>query len=714
MTDADPQFFPSLIAQIKDYDGSDPLIPWLRGIRMMKQALAPDLLKQKLPRFLQKCVLAFKDDRRYRNDARFVQVCVVLMDFVDDPGELLNMMESCRIGTKRALFYQAHALYYEKRKKYVEAEKIYQLGVKILAVPTDELQKSYQQFLNRMQTHKRCKAKARDLNTSIVTMEECKDFSVDGRREPPVKADKVLLSKESFGFVSAGGAKLPAVASNKENLVTDIETLSKDARGGTDVKENLYLQNGLHNSSSPTTSAWKEDVGFSFSSELRNEGNASGVCVSEATKQITDCGSSFQLQNDGVVEAYQFSSFCGDDTIVVSKFVDCAIDGKSEAENACHHGLVDPTINTKEVMNDINSMFKKPLDIQIKSRQKAQKFQVEKVEKQEKFEIFVDESLGETGISGHEIEKDSLSSGPVTHGDETIMICRFTDAALVDDSDSSEAAYHHGLVEPTLFTKEAMSDINSMFGKPIEFDKPSVRRKDMVHNTNICSTGGTFEILIDDDDFGCSGSGCFANESAQVRSQSQLSCGPKFQKFEAHQKQECTERDIPSTGVLTILADDDIDDNGCCDYKNKQFDCENMLQFGSHTETCSATRTGDGTSAGRFIGTTVVEEPEVDACRHDSVDPMINLKEAKSFTNSTFKRQPDFGEANGTDGRGNPFRGKQESLSGFTVPVDENLVASASHLPKRSVQEIDLFEHTITTKEAITDINNMFGRPLDY
>lgn len=53
------------------------------------------------------------------------------MDFVDDPGELLNMMESCRIGTKRALFYQAHALYYEKRKKYVEAEKIYQLGVKM-------------------------------------------------------------------------------------------------------------------------------------------------------------------------------------------------------------------------------------------------------------------------------------------------------------------------------------------------------------------------------------------------------------------------------------------------------------------------------------------------------------------------------------------------------------------------------------------------------
>lgn len=73
-----PDFSPSdvslnNIALLLGMDGAT------RGIRMMKQALAPDLLKQKLPRFLQKCVLAFKDDRRYRNDARFVQVCVVLV-----------------------------------------------------------------------------------------------------------------------------------------------------------------------------------------------------------------------------------------------------------------------------------------------------------------------------------------------------------------------------------------------------------------------------------------------------------------------------------------------------------------------------------------------------------------------------------------------------------------------------------------------------------
>ncbi|XP_031485075.1 uncharacterized protein LOC116254108 isoform X2 [Nymphaea colorata] len=673
------------------------------------------------------------------------------MDFVGDPGELLKMMESCKIGTKRALFYQAYALYYEKRKRYVEAEKIYQLGVEILAVPTEELQKSYQQFLNRIHAHKRRKSKMRVFNASTVTMEQREGLTVDGHGEPTDKVgsittDKVQLSKEALDLVSADGAKLPAIVCRKENLVTNvdiplqsnnkvgrrmilsaescppstvpIEPLSENAGDAKFSKESLYSVNGLHYSSAPTSSALKGDVDLdltrSANIELRNDGNGSGIitslCASKETEQITDNG--LELQNGGDVEAYQFSSFCGDDTIVVSKFVGCAIVGKSEAEDACHHGLVDPTINTKEVMDDINSMFKKPLDIQVKNRLKPQKFQVEKVGKQEKIEIFVDECLGETGISSHDTENDGLSLGPVTHGDETIMICRFTEAALVDESDSPEGAYHHGLVEPTLFTKEAMKDINSMFGKPIEFEKPSVRQKRTGHNTNMHLTGGALEILVDDADSGSANS-CFGNEKACILSQSQLRCDSKFEKYDALKKQETKNGDDPCRGVLTILADDDDDEDGYCDDKYKHFDWENRLQCGSHTESCSTMRKGDDRSACRFIETTDIGETESDACCHGLVDPMINLEQAKSDTNS-IKRPPDFGETNGTEPKESDFRGKQQSTAGFTVLVDENLVGSTSHLPKRSVQEFDLFEHTITTKEAIADINNMFGRPLDY
>uniref|UniRef100_A0A7C9FQU5 BUB1 N-terminal domain-containing protein n=1 Tax=Opuntia streptacantha TaxID=393608 RepID=A0A7C9FQU5_OPUST len=121
--------FSSLISDIKSYTGNDPLLPWLRGIRKMRESLPPELLNEKLPRFLQKCAQTFESDRRYRNDLRFIRIWIQLMDYVDDPKALLRTMEMKRLGTKHSLFYQAYALYYEKMKKFEEADRMYRLGV---------------------------------------------------------------------------------------------------------------------------------------------------------------------------------------------------------------------------------------------------------------------------------------------------------------------------------------------------------------------------------------------------------------------------------------------------------------------------------------------------------------------------------------------------------------------------------------------------------
>uniref|UniRef100_A0A0V0H600 Putative ovule protein n=1 Tax=Solanum chacoense TaxID=4108 RepID=A0A0V0H600_SOLCH len=47
---------------------------------------------------------------------------------------------------------------------------------------------------------------------------------------------------------------------------------------------------------------------------------------------------------------------------VVYKFVGSTISEESAVENVCHHGLVEPTINLKEAMDDINSMFGRPIE----------------------------------------------------------------------------------------------------------------------------------------------------------------------------------------------------------------------------------------------------------------------------------------------------------------------------------------------------------------
>ncbi|KAJ6309521.1 hypothetical protein OIU77_015311 [Salix suchowensis] len=128
ITNKNNDLFSSLISDIKSYTGNDPLLPWLRGIKKLKECLLPDALKQKLPRFLQKCTQSFESDRRYRNDLRYLRVWLQLMDYVNDPRALLTTMETNRIGTKRSLFYQAYALYYEKMKKFEEAENMYRFG----------------------------------------------------------------------------------------------------------------------------------------------------------------------------------------------------------------------------------------------------------------------------------------------------------------------------------------------------------------------------------------------------------------------------------------------------------------------------------------------------------------------------------------------------------------------------------------------------------
>lgn len=255
---------------------------------------------------------------------------------------------------------------------------------------------------------------------------------------------------------------------------------------------------------------------------------------------------------------------CSDDTVVV-KFVDTAIVGKSNAEDARHHGLVEPTINTKEAMNAINSMFREPLEPSIAGRTRRGKssissnmengfrvFTDESLEPQqnssevpslpqltepdskqplgESFEIYVDgeetvdvkEKVNGKGIPAQDTNpvnvshshasvfarpndhpsecfKDPNPRRPIPAGlREDTVVYRFV-GSTISDEPKVENVWHHGLVEPTINLKEAMQDINSMFGKPIEFTRKRRPRKH-VESPEVKDHNGGFLILPDDDE----------------------------------------------------------------------------------------------------------------------------------------------------------------------------------------------------------------------
>ncbi|WCJ19931.1 hypothetical protein M5689_002200 [Euphorbia peplus] len=420
--------FTSLISDIKTYSGKDPILPWLRGIKKMKESLPENLLTEKLPRFLQKCTEKFESDRRYRNDLRYLRVWLQLMDYVDEPKALLKNMEMNSIGKKRSLFYQAYALYYEKLKKFEEAEKMYHLGVQNLAEPADELRKSYDQFLRRMERHNIKKNQHQERRT--------------GRR--PLAARKDKEGKE-----------------NASNFPGD---------GGKDMSE-----------------------------VTRKEPKKSGI-------------------------------FHGEDTVVVKKFVDRAIVGKSEAEDACHHGLVEPTINMKEAMNDINSMFREPIEtapLRRASKRSQSKEQIpnnnngfsvfideenspdetepshQKEQKNTSLQIYVDDDengdMNDENVAEGFVFRPPKDSPHVKRGEDTV-VRRFVGSAIWEEPAAVENVCHHGLVDPTINLKEAMDDINNMFGKPMEFVRSKRAKKQEKQAVMEEDLSGGFSILPDDDD----------------------------------------------------------------------------------------------------------------------------------------------------------------------------------------------------------------------
>lgn len=478
--------FASVVSEIKKYTGTDPLLPWIQGIKKMRNSLPPQILKEKLPRFLQKCALTFQADPRYRNDLRYVRVWIRLMDFVDDPQSLLKTMERNCIGTKLALFYEAYALYFVKLKKFEEADNMYHLGVQNLAEPAGELQKSYEQFLHLMEQYKKKRTRHQDQRAALAA-----------RSNGCCESENEKLKQDS------GKVKSRSIAS-------------------------IIKETSNH-----------------------NDKEAKEVNVEPDTEK----------------------SVCNDETVVF-KFVDTAIVGKSEAEDACHHGLVDPTINMKEAMNAINDMFREPLELEALHRKKSHKDQSKTTDKrasggfnvfldedlnngmsssenniencappsssvllhsmksaasrnhqpdthsppQETFKIFLDDdeydnegSDGKNGnthqnafvfprsndsLSNGSDDTDALSSPGVKFREDTV-VGRFVGSAIQDDP-AVENACHHGLVDPTINLKEAMDAINGMFGKPLDFVKAN-RSKGPGKVAHEKIGSGGFSILADED-----------------------------------------------------------------------------------------------------------------------------------------------------------------------------------------------------------------------
>ncbi|KAH9604932.1 hypothetical protein KSS87_002514 [Heliosperma pusillum] len=524
-TSTNNDLFTTLISDIKSYSGNDPLLPWLRGVRKLRDTLPPQLLKDKLPRFLQKCAQTFDSDRRYRNDLRYLRIWLQLMDYVDDPKALLRNMEVKKIGIKRSLFYQAYALYYEKINKFDKADQMYRLGVQnfcllgisghfcnletiinnYLNEPLDELQKSYEIFIQRMERHKKKRVQRqekktvrRPLSDRSSTNPNCISGSISEKsllEEPSTKApstsrnvltgefrstdqdklcrddslvakfvDSAIVGRSEVEDARHHGLVEPTI-NTKEALnainnmfrepIEPVNAISRSSRNKPKVNQSTNnVFEVFVDENSDLASRQQDDEKHKTLKNLQEplqifiDDESSNDSEPSDTQTPMDDGSPsssghhdsfvFLRPSDHLSESPKKTRTNFREDTVVRRFVGSAILDEPHVEDICHHGLVDPTVNLKEAMEDINGMFGKPIDFVRATRRKRQ-------------------------------EKESAVGKNVQSGFSILPDDEFDDQEVQQSSQNSSMKNKGDLYEPTVFTKEAMDDINNLFSMPLDF-----------------------------------------------------------------------------------------------------------------------------------------------------------------------------------------------------------------------------------------------------
>ncbi|KFW06026.1 Mitotic checkpoint serine/threonine-protein kinase BUB1, partial [Eurypyga helias] len=130
-------------AQIRNYQGTDPLDPWDRYAQWVEGCLPLHEKQQRLPGVLEQLVKVFVTEERYRQDPRFVNYCIKLVEFITSPCQYFDYLCGQGIGTKVSNFYIAWAQQLVHEGNVQRAEAVLQKGLHNQAQPQENLQQLY-------------------------------------------------------------------------------------------------------------------------------------------------------------------------------------------------------------------------------------------------------------------------------------------------------------------------------------------------------------------------------------------------------------------------------------------------------------------------------------------------------------------------------------------------------------------------------------------
>ncbi|KAJ0702060.1 putative mitotic spindle checkpoint protein Bub1/Mad3 [Helianthus annuus] len=138
-----------MIKAIDEYEGEDPLQPWLQCIKWIQDAFPPGGDCSGLVVIYEQCVRTFWHDDRYKTDLRYLKVWLEYAENCDDAEVVYGFLDTNKIGQTHSLFYISYANHLESKNKIKTANEIYESGISRNAQPIEKLKAAYKKFFAR-------------------------------------------------------------------------------------------------------------------------------------------------------------------------------------------------------------------------------------------------------------------------------------------------------------------------------------------------------------------------------------------------------------------------------------------------------------------------------------------------------------------------------------------------------------------------------------
>ncbi|PSN56995.1 hypothetical protein C0J52_04234 [Blattella germanica] len=128
--------------RLRTYEGDDPLEIWYEYVLWVEQSFIRDARKGNLSTILENCLKLFRDDERYHQDTRYIDLWLKHIQISVAPLEIYKKCIAHGIGKYNALFYVAWAHDLENTEDVKRADQVLLEGIKNFAQPLDQLEKA--------------------------------------------------------------------------------------------------------------------------------------------------------------------------------------------------------------------------------------------------------------------------------------------------------------------------------------------------------------------------------------------------------------------------------------------------------------------------------------------------------------------------------------------------------------------------------------------